>query len=604
MSPQSNHSRIGKQEEGSDEQTPLLNTTASESSNSDRNHWKGETLNAVLSNTTAGLEPDSPELYSVLSHASTNRPNVVRDDEEDGDENDSSLPKDDQFLTGISAARFWLIYGTVLPIYFIAMFDSTLMASAHPVITSYFKSSNSASWLSTVFLLTQTTFQPLFGRISDTIGRRPLYIFALFMFALTTAWCALAPSIGSFIAARAFAGLGAGGGMAMGAIITNDLVPIERRGTFQAYINLSFGLGAACGAAFGGFLCDHIGWRWTFGIQTPPIILVLIGALFCIPSNLGPNLAKNSDKSAWQIIRSFDFAGSFSLSLTVAFLILGLNLGGNILSWTHPFIITSLVISFLGGILFLRIESKATTPVIPLQMLFSRPRGHLVFANFFAQLGNNTILFNAPLYFQAVKLDSPSVSGFRLGLASIAVTIAGVSSGFIMMWSKRMTPLLIIGSLFALLGPILLTLMWGHIPSWLATLFLVPHSIGQGLSFPAVSLAVLVVSSQAEQAVMTSTLTLGRSLGIVLGVAVSSLIVQNALVGYLGMYVTGVDKDEVIAHVRKSVHYISRLVPERREEVIHAYEDALRMTFMSAIVEMAIALGLVLSIKLPKIERR
>ncbi|KAK5240067.1 hypothetical protein LTR16_011147, partial [Cryomyces antarcticus] len=78
----------------------------------------------------------------------------------------------------------------------------------------------------------------------------------------------------------------------MGPIITNDLVPIEIRGNFQAYINLFFGLGSACGAAFGGFLCDTLGWRWTFGIQLPVILITLLVAWFYTPASLGPHLAK------------------------------------------------------------------------------------------------------------------------------------------------------------------------------------------------------------------------------------------------------------------------------------------------------------------------
>ena len=127
----------------------------------------------------------------------------------------SPSAKTSDFMDDMSKTRFWLIFGGILLQYFVAMFDSTLMASAHPVITSYFNSSNAASWLSTAFMLTSTSFNPLFGRASDTFGRRPLYLFALTMFAVTTTWCALAQSIGSFIAARAFCGLGAGGVMAM-----------------------------------------------------------------------------------------------------------------------------------------------------------------------------------------------------------------------------------------------------------------------------------------------------------------------------------------------------------------------------------------------------
>jgi MFS family permease len=96
------------------------------------------------------------------------------------------------------------------------MADSTLMASSHPVITSYFHASNSASWLSTAFLLTSTSLQPLMGRLSDTIGRRPLYLAGITLITATTAWCALAQSIGSFIAARAFCGIGAAGLLSMG----------------------------------------------------------------------------------------------------------------------------------------------------------------------------------------------------------------------------------------------------------------------------------------------------------------------------------------------------------------------------------------------------
>lgn len=131
------------------------------------------------------------------------------------------------FLNGTSPSRFWYIFSQILMVQFIGCFDGTIMASSHPVITSYFGAANSASWLSTAFLLTSTAFQPLLGRLSDAVGRKPLFIGSLFIFGLATLWCALANSIESFIVARAFCGLGAGGSMTLGSIITSDLVPIE-----------------------------------------------------------------------------------------------------------------------------------------------------------------------------------------------------------------------------------------------------------------------------------------------------------------------------------------------------------------------------------------
>lgn len=131
------------------------------------------------------------------------------------------------YLGGISVARFWLLFAQIMAGYFVACFDSTIMASSHPVITSYFGSSNSASWLSTAFLLTSTSFQPVLGGLSDAVGRKGPYVVTIAVFLLATVWCALAGSMTSFIVARAVCGFGAGGMMALGSIIVSDVVPIE-----------------------------------------------------------------------------------------------------------------------------------------------------------------------------------------------------------------------------------------------------------------------------------------------------------------------------------------------------------------------------------------
>ena len=190
----------------------------------------------------------------------------------------------DEFLGSVSRGRFWAVFASILLLYFVglldrccltgadcymqvACFDSTLMASSHPVITSYFHASNSASWLTTAFLLTSTALQPVFGRISDSFGRRIPFLVCIFVFGAATLWCAVAPTISSFIFARAACGLGAGGAMALGAIINSDIVPLRIRGKYQALLNMAYGIGSSVGAATGGYLADNLGWRWEFGIQ-------------------------------------------------------------------------------------------------------------------------------------------------------------------------------------------------------------------------------------------------------------------------------------------------------------------------------------------------
>lgn len=152
--------------------------------------------------------------------------------------NGYSFPEDeaeDPRFINITPKRFWAIFTCIMLAYFVACFDTFLMASSHPVITSYFHASQAAPWLSTVFLITSTAFQPLFGRLSDMVGRRPMFALSTFLFALTTLWCATATSIESFIGARAACGLAAGGTMVLSLIITSDLIRIEHRGVFQSH---------------------------------------------------------------------------------------------------------------------------------------------------------------------------------------------------------------------------------------------------------------------------------------------------------------------------------------------------------------------------------
>ncbi|KAE9371192.1 major facilitator superfamily transporter, partial [Stipitochalara longipes BDJ] len=553
-------------------------------------------LAQVSSRTSSHVRSRRKSLASTIG--SSNEATYEPSSEEDAE----TKPKS-PFLAGISVGTFWLIFTGVLTGNFVACFDSTIMVSSHPVITSYFQSSNSASWLSTAFLLTSTSFQPLFGRLSDTIGRKTPYIFTNIIFLIATIWCALAQSMTSFIVARAVCGLGAGGMMAMGAIITSDLVPIEIRGVYQSYINIVFGIGSAMGAALGGAIADSLGWRWEFGVQVPFIALCVVGSYFTIPRKLG--LAAGIEKkSLWEAMKVFDFKGSLLLTTSITFLILGINLGGNIFPWSHPIVVTSLVIFSIAFPLFIYTESLVALPIMPLKLILHNPRAGLILGNFIGAIIANAVTFNIPLYFQAVLLESATTSGFRLIVPSIAASVVGTATGFLIVWTKRLKWLLVLGSICLVTGTVALACMQRGLPDWVYLFFLVPSAMGQGFMFPATFMSVLAVSEQAEQAVVTSTLILWRSLGMVLGVAISSLVVQNALLVYLEKNVIGPDREDVIEQVRKSVRAIAGLEPIYREQVIDSYASALRAAFIMAAVLSLVATVIVIFLKLPKLGQR
>ncbi|OLN87872.1 putative transporter C460.03-like protein 1 [Colletotrichum chlorophyti] len=505
------------------------------------------------------------------------------------------------YLNGISRSRFWFIFAEILLTYFIACFDGTIMASSHPVITSYFHASNSASWLSTAFLLTSSAFQPLLGRLSDSIGRKPPYVATMAIFAVATLWCALAGSMTSFILARAACGLGAGGMMTLGSIIVSDLVPIEDRGAYQSYINMIYGVGSALGAALGGAMADHLGWRWEFGIQVPPLILCCIIAVIAVPGDLG---LEGKRETFVEAIKAFDFKGSILLTTSITFFVLGLNLGGNVLPWSHPFVIASLVIFGVCFPVFLYVESYVTRPIMPLHLVRRSPRANIIFSNFCAALLSNAILFNIPLFFQAVLLTTATSSGLRLVLPSVVSSVFGTATGFLITYTRRLKWPIVSGAAALFVGTLCLSLMRRGWPSWTYLLCLVPSAVGQGFQFPGSFMAVLAASDQREQAVVTSTLILWRSLGMVLGVASSSLVVQNALVGYLDAYVQGPEKADVIRRVRESVESIVKLPEVYRHQVVMSYEAALRLTFVCCTVVAFVSLAMLVPIKLPRLGSR
>lgn len=358
----------------------------------------------------AGGQEETPQHH----HQARSRENTNRDTDE---------AREDQPLLQSSPSEEWKpprgftwIELAIMSNVFLYGFDSTITAATYAVVSSEFGAANTASWLTTSYLITSTAFQPLYGRVSDIFGRRPCFFLSTATFAVGCLGCGLANGIVLLNCMRALTGFGGGGLMTMGksppfffltlfrresallffillyprsfsnfssspaTIVNSDMIPFRKRGMYQALQNGIYGFGAISGASFGGTIADHIGWRWCFLLQVPISVLALVVGALVVKNQPGSLSLDHGFSTIWKRV---DFSGSLLLVMAVSVQLVGLSLGGNELPWDSPWVVGLLVGSIILFILFFCVESATSAiPVVPLRLL----RGRLPLATQFANV--------------------------------------------------------------------------------------------------------------------------------------------------------------------------------------------------------------------------
>uniref|UniRef100_A0A8H7TS04 Major facilitator superfamily (MFS) profile domain-containing protein n=1 Tax=Bionectria ochroleuca TaxID=29856 RepID=A0A8H7TS04_BIOOC len=420
---------------------------------------------------------------------------------------------------------FWIQLALMSNV-FLQAFDSTITAATYAVISSEFGSANTASWLTTSYLVTSTAVQPLYGRVSDIFGRRLCFFIATITFALGCLGCGLARDVVTLNCMRALTGFGGAGLMTMATIVNSDMIPFRRRGMYQAMQNGIWGLGGISGASLGGAIADKIGWRWCFLLQVPVSIFALFVGAIAVKNQAG-NLFEDGIKAVWKRV---DFTGALFLVLAISVQLLGLSLGGNELPWTSPWVIALLIGSVALFSIFFFIEGRTTAiPIIPLRMLKGRLPVATQIANICAGLSAYGFLFMIPLFFQVILMESATKAGARLALPSLATPIGSIIAGIVMSRWGKLIPLVRTGASIICFGSALLLSLSFQDASWKYIAFIIPTNLGVGVIYPSILFTTLASFDHADHAVSASTVYLIRSLGAVWGVSITSAIVQTTL---------------------------------------------------------------------------
>lgn len=358
---------------------------------------------------------------------------------------------------------------------------------------------------------------------------------------------------------------------------SSDLIPLRRRGLWQGFGNVAFGLGSGIGGVFGGWMHDAFSWRWAFLVQVPAVLLAAVVVYFRV--NI-PVKETGKDR-----IRRVDFLGAFTLVAALVLLLLGLNSGGNIVPWNHPLIYVSLPLAGVFFATFIYVEDKiATEPVIPVRLLLNRTVASACLVNWFDSMAYFSYLYYAPVFFQ-VQGHSATFAGVRLIPSSIGASVGSLGTGYLMKKTgKYYLYSIAVGVIFVLATSLMAAFLNLNVPTWSPFLFFFLAGLAYGGMLTITLLALIAAVGHEHQAVVTSASYAFRSTGSTLGITIASAVFQNMLSARLWARIG--DKDgaaDIIAQVRDSIGAIQHLSDKWRGGVLDAYMDALRGVWITTL---------------------
>lgn len=440
----------------------------------------------------------------------------------------------------------------------VAALEQTVVSTAMPSIIASLKGLDTYPWVLSAYLLASTVATPLYGKLSDLLGRKRVLLFGLGLFSLGSMLSGLARSMPELIAMRAIQGLGAGAVAPIVLTMIADLYTLKERAKIQGLFSGIWGVSSIAGPTLGGVLTDYLSWRWVFFVTVP----------FGVVSSwiLLRKVHERVDRSAPPPL---DWAGAGLLAAGSSALMLGVLGGSGMPSWAVAALIG---VAAVLGVLFVRQEHRAADPVLPLDLLARREIGWSI-AGAFAFGG---VLFGldmfVPLFVQGVR-GGTAIEGGRsimpLFLAwAISVTVAAT---VVVRFGFRGTALF--GAALITLGTITLALAARHpatSPLWFAV-GMVVIGLGMGPTMLSYTLGVQNAVDWGQRGVATGALTFFRTLGAALGVALLGKFLGLRLTHRLeGLGIRGVD---VSSALRPESH--AKLSSEHLLAVREALEDPL-----------------------------
>jgi len=420
----------------------------------------------------------------------------------------SALPKRQVVLT---------MAGVMLAL-FLASLDQTIVGTALPRIVTDLGGFSQFTWVLTSYLVAATVTVLIAGKLSDLFGRKWLLTGAIVVFIIGSVLCGLSATMTQLIIFRGIQGIGAGAIMGLSFIIIGDLFSPAERGKYAGYLSGVFGLSSIIGPTLGGYLTDTLSWHWIFFVNIPLGIIVVILFVFFFP-HLRPDYKK-------PII---DYAGIITMVLTVVPLLLALSWAGVDYEWSSPIIIGILAFSAAMLLIFLRVESRAREPILPLWLFKNSIVTISSIVIFIVGFGMFAAIVFVPLYFQGVLGTTATASGTFLTPMMLGVVFGALVSGQLLSRAGGHYRLQgAAGIAIMLSGLFLLSRMTVDTSNGTAIMNIVITGVGLGATMPLYLIAIQNAVPHSVLGIATSTNTFFRTVGGALGLAIVGSVMNNA----------------------------------------------------------------------------
>jgi EmrB/QacA subfamily drug resistance transporter len=394
--------------------------------------------------------------------------------------------------------------------------DTTIVGTAMPTIVGQLGGVELYSWVVASYLLTSTTTVPLYGRLADLYGRKPIFLFGIAVFLVGSALCGLSGSIEQLIAFRAVQGLGAGAVMPMSMTIIGDAFGVERRAKMQGFFAAVWGASSVVGPAVGGLIVTYLAWGWIFYVNVP----VGIATALMLVANYHERIEHRQ--------RSIDWPGALLLTAGVTVLLLALQESGQGGGGSPAAMLALFGLSAAMLVAFVRVERRAAEPIVPLELLRNPVISVGYLSAFLAGATQFGVSSFVPLFVQGAMGGTALSVGAVLFPMTIGWPLGSIAAGRLIM-RVGYRRLLVAGMVATAVGTAALLAMRTDTPPAVIMLMVAPIGLGMGLTSSPVIIAIQNAVGWNQRGIATSLNQFARTIGGSCGIAIMGAILNLRL---------------------------------------------------------------------------